>query len=111
MDILIENNDTKVSALGVSQEIFDHEEELQKAKNLISMPLSSLPYEKHLGSKIYEVSKNDENAMEKILSFSSLALRNFEGLDVIGVTSDEQYYYFLIKTAFSQGEIKVAKNI
>ncbi len=111
MDVLIENRDIKVNALGLPIEIFDHEEELQKAKNLIGMPLSSMPYAKHLGSKIYEVQENDEYAMEKLLSFASLALKNIEGLDVIGVTKDEQYYYFMIKTAFSQGEIKVLKNI
>lgn len=83
MDTLISGGEHRLDSRGLPVGIFGIEEVVQQAMIRLSVKRGSIPYDKELGSRLYQLVEQGEELDSKALAAAKEALRSMKNVDVI----------------------------
>lgn len=104
MSLRVENGVYGLSG-GIPRKVTGLEEALQNAALRLNLRRGSFPYGRRYGSRLHELTGNEEHVEERAVSIANEALLDLPGVTVQAAELVEGGFRFTVSTPFGTGEV------
>lgn len=107
MDTKIVDGNAVLGPTGLPETVEGLEELLQYARLRLAMKRGSLPYNRELGSGLYQWSAQEDRALDRALALANEALLGLAGVRAKSAEAVDGGVRFLIATPLGEGEVEI----
>lgn len=105
MDTRVENGGFVLGPNGLPETVEGLEELLQYARLRLTLRRGSLPYNRELGSGLYQWSPQEDRAEDRALALANEALQGLGGVRAVSARAADSGLVFSVATPLGEGEI------